>query len=352
MKRRFSLPTWSQFSRNAYHRRRRREEREVARRAHQSVLAEARRSRAARIHSAPEQILRAPSHFCLVDNTEAVIDYFEQVSVSTDRGHNVLLDFREVETLAPDAVVLLISQIRDRRLTHAMRVRVAKPAQPEAKRLWNDSGIREHVRLAEADDEEWPEPRGRIITKRRFRAEPEDAAFLKDFAEQRLAPSFDVWPGVQTILLECMTNTFNHAEGARREQRNVTHEPWWAGVYCDKAHQVAKFTFLDNGIGILESIKLKRMQEVFRWAGFIDNAEALKQVFSGQVPSTTGLHYRGEGLPTIREVLITDGEVDRVVVVANDVRVDLGADTYQVLQMPFRGTMVYWEKKGTWQPGF
>ena len=352
MKRFFSQPDWAELSRKAYHRRRRRDRRAVAQYAHQSVLAEARRSRAARIHNAPEHILKAPAVFCLVENTSAVIEYFEEVGVTTDRGHNVLLDFRDVNVLAPDAVVLLISRIRDRRSTHGMRVRVAKPSQPDAKRLWNDSGIREHVRLAEGDEEEWPEPRGRIITKRRFRAEPEDAAFLKDFAEQRLASSSDVWPGVQTILLECMTNTFNHAEGARREQKNVAHEPWWAGVYCDKAHEIAKFTFLDNGIGILESIRLKRVQEAFRWAGFINNAEALKMVFAGEVPSTTGLHYRGEGLPTIREVLASDSEVDRVIVVTNDVRADLGEGSYEMLQTPFRGTMVYWEKKGTWQPKF
>jgi hypothetical protein len=290
--------------------------------------------------------------FCLVENTKELIAFIDRIGAVTQSVSNVVLDFRDVEVLGPDAVVLLISRIRDRSLTHGMRVRVIKPSHATPKRLWNDSGIREHIKLAEGDEEEWPQPRGRIITKRKYRAEPDDAEFLKSFAEQRLSPEMDAWPGVQTILLECMTNTFNHAEGARREQRTETHEPWWAGVYCDKDTSTARFTFLDNGIGILESIRLKGVHETLRRLGVVSNADAMRQLLAGKVPSTTGLRYRGEGLPSIQEILVEEGEVDRVVIIANDVRADLVTDQFEVLPKPFRGTMVYWEKKGTWQPGY
>ena len=278
--------------------------------------------------------------------------FFDTVSGVTESDKNVVLDFRDSSVVAPDGIVLLISRIRDRRLTHDMRIRVNAPSAPAPRRLWNDSGIREHVQLAQSDDEDWPEPRGRIITKRRYKAEPEDAVFLKNFAEQRLASKPNAWPGVQTILLECMTNTFNHAEGARVEQKTETHEPWWAGVYCDKENEVARFTFLDNGIGILESVRLKWAQEVLRRMGIVSNTEAMRQLLAGQVASTTGLPYRGEGLPSIREVLVAEQAVERIVIIANDVWVDIGSADYRLLPAPFPGTMVYWEKKGTWQAGF
>jgi hypothetical protein len=74
----------------------------------------------------------------------------------------------------------------------------------------------------------------------------------------------------------------------------------------------------------------------------LPNTKLLRQILGGQIESATGLAYRGKGLPRIRRFL-DDGKISRLVIVANDVYADVGADDFRVLQEPFKGTLVYWE---------
>jgi hypothetical protein len=183
-----------------------------------------------------------------------------------------------------------------------------------------------------------------------LKTEPEAALMLRRFAALHIEPEHDAdWLSVQTVLLECMTNTFNHSRGQSKLQRHESKEPWYAAVYCDEAAAAAKFSFLDHGVGILASIR-----ENPRWFEFLkmktrSAASVLKAVMEGEISSATGLSHRGEGLPEMRRIVVDDHELDRFVIITNRVVADVYAGTYHMMVEEFPGTFLYWEKQGKWR---
>ena len=100
--------------------------------------------------------------------------------------------------------------------------------------------------------------------------------------------------GVYTTLIECMNNTINHATMDEDDK-----EVWWATVYFDEERKIAFFNFLDNGVGILESLDLKWHNDLKLMTGLKNNADILREVLEGKIGSRIGLSYRGKGLPEI-----------------------------------------------------
>ena len=133
-----------------------------------------------------------------------------------------------------------------------------------------------------------------------------------------------------------MSNTRDHAS----ESRSRT-ETWWATVYCFPETGIACFTFVDCGVGIFNSVKLKPLKRFLRASGYTPNSDILKQMFHRKIESRTGLHYRGEGLPRIFDSMKRGG-ISNLVVVSNDAYANLATDSYQTLSGSFTGTVVYW----------
>ena len=65
-------------------------------------------------------------------------------------------------------------------------------------------------------------------------------------------------------------------------------------------------------------------------------------MLQGKVPSTTGLSYRGKGLPSIYRAQ-ERGHLKSLVIIANDVYANIAADDYHSLKENFPGTLIYWE---------
>jgi hypothetical protein len=153
-------------------------------------------------------------------------------------------------------------------------------------------------------------------------------------------------PGVQRILLELMQNTNNHASlGAHGEKH------WWLSVYHQRRQHRALFTFVDFGVGVFASLDSKG--KTSKWYGWrnvlydvfwrMDNAEVMNAILDGRLHETiTKQSFRGKGLPGIREVLTRNG-VSKLLIITNDVYADVGAGRFQLLKVPFEGTLVVWE---------
>jgi len=228
-------------------------------------------------------------------------------------------------------------------------MRASRPKNPEPRRIWNDSGLTDIFQST--DSEELPEPRGKIIMRSMVETNPEAALFLREFAQQYVTLENETeWLSIQTILLEGMANTVNHADGSSGEERHQSGEPWYAAVYCDEVTSSAKFTFLDTGVGILQSLRKKPPLRDRLLMSTTSSHGVLRKVLEGEITSSTGLKHRGEGLPEIRTIAAFDGEVDRLVIVTNDVFADVTATQFSTLPVDFHGTVIYWEKIGRWKP--
>lgn len=295
-----------------------------------------------------EVVVQAPENFSLIENAAAVLRYIELVMRRTREARKVRLDFRRVTHLTPDAAALLIAKSRERRLHEMTRVRVSKPMDEAARKIWNDSGLTEVFSSSETD--KLPDLRGKIIMKSQVKVDSEAALFLREFAEKYLRLEEDTdWLSIQTILLEAMANTVNHSEGAGRNQTRPSKEPWYAAVYCDEASSRVKFTFLDTGVGILESLRKKPPAREALLMKVNPSSSVLRKVMEGVLTSSTGLKHRGEGLPEIRTIALFEGQVDRLVIITNDVYADIVENQYSSLPVHFHGTVLYWEKIGRWK---
>jgi len=152
--------------------------------------------------------------------------------------------------------------------------------------------------------------------------------------------------GLQRVLLELMHNTNNHAVISKKGEKY-----WWLSVNHDKENKKVSFIFLDYGVGIFESLKNK--PDDGKWGklgAFIsnlikkdDNADLLQRLLEGEVHMTvTGKHYRGKGLPGIREAMIKK-HISNLHVVSNNVFSDVSNNVYTNLNNEFSGTFVSWE---------
>jgi hypothetical protein len=66
---------------------------------------------------------------------------------------------------------------------------------------------------------------------------------------------------------------------------------------------------------------------------------------SGQVASRTKLHYRGKGLPSMRQ-LQDDGQIQQLTIMANDVYLEVPSGNSERLETEMTGTFLFWELHG------
>lgn len=148
-----------------------------------------------------------------------------------------------------------------------------------------------------------PPPRARWTSARERRVVTEKAAVLVDFAESQVPMERAQRNAIWQNLVECMTNTHNHAKGVEAARNLDNHirnrknqEEWIAGVMCDNG--IAHFAFVDQGVGICASVgaqsRLRRLGQTLMGYG---PQNIVKEAFEGKLESSTKSKGRGLGLP-------------------------------------------------------
>src|ERR1017187_8628834 len=92
-----------------------------------------------------------------------------------------------------------------------------------------------------------------------------------------------------------------------------------------------------------KSVKLYKLVGVGR-------EQIMRMLLAGKIPSSTGLGYRGKGLPSISDSMRDKHAVSRLVIIRNDVYVDVGTDRFDLLPRHLKGLLLYWEVPyGNWR---
>jgi hypothetical protein len=102
---------------------------------------------------------------------------------------------------------------------------------------------------------------------------------------------------------------------------------------------------VDRGVGIFRSVPIRGLKKVAVNLKVKSNASILREILYGQIQSSTGLPYRGKGLPSMLATLRRKG-IRRLTIVTNDAFADVENDTFRSLHHQFKGTFVYWEFYG------
>jgi hypothetical protein len=240
-----------------------------------------------------------------------------------------------VTKLTPDAIALLTASIKNLS-KRGIRVRGNYPTEPSANEAIRQSGFDDYF-----SDKPYKSERGQLVCEDRFdvdskRAEARLAKQLIDFASN--GPS--VPPRLKCVyghLVDCMTNTHEHAAADPGTER------WWASVFIDKERGCDCFTFIDLGVGIFQSIELTRRLKVLTMFSLLTRPDIIRKILRKEIPSSTGLSYRGRGLPSIYESLTVSHSISRLIIATDNVFGDVGNDRYVSLPQPLKGLLLYWE---------
>jgi len=125
---------------------------------------------------------------------------------------------------------------------------------------------------------------------------------------------------------------------------------WHLGVSHIEEENTVKFSFVDNGIGIIkkyyENNSWKQVKDHFK-----SNAKILENAYKKGIESQTGLPWRGEGLPTIFE-LYDDNIITNLVVITNNVYLDFDKNRVEEINVPFSGTYYFWKINKSCKPAY
>ena len=273
----------------------------------------------------------APARFSMVENPEEMSRFLKRLSRENDRRHHVFVDLSGISTLTSDGIAVLLARVKRGR--SGVTTGGNWPNDPKLKSMLTQSGFAQHVVAPGVDTSG---DHGEIVKRSSYKVMPDMAQSLIACVTRGLTGRKQRRQPVQSALLECMSNTHDHAAPASER------EGWWATAYYDENERKAFFTFVDLGVGIFRSRRVTLLQTVLKHLGAMRNVVLMEDILKGNVPSRTGFPFRGKGLPWIYK-LSQMGHLRNLIVVSNDVFADVARDKYRSLDPPFGGTLLYWE---------
>ena len=286
-------------------------------------------------HDKDYEVLRAPDNFSFVENTVEMLTYFENIQRHINRRKPVFINLKEITNLTNDAIVLLLAFINNPKITKNVRIGGNYPKDIVLKKIFQESGVF-------GTNGKPNEPKNYILTRQNKKAEGGIANELIKRATKIVFGQEARCPGVYRALMESMANTCYHAK-----PKQIGHETWWLTVYHDKVENKVSFAFIDLGVGIFKSSKMKGLiASLTSFFGITDNRDVLKEIISGNKLSSTKIPYRGKGLPNIYKGLERN-YYSNLKIISNDVKADLTINSYEKLSKEFNGTFLYWELNET-----
>lgn len=280
--------------------------------------------------------LVAPNQFSFVENHEEVLEYMAKAKELLGRGIQVNFDLSQIDSLTPDAIALLIANVRNRGFYRGVGIRGRDPHRQELRQMFEESGFYDHVvsKVPRKRD-----PKNLLLHRvTNYRTEPSIAKKVCQTAAKHTFGIEQQYPPLYDILVECMTNTNNHAN----PQQKGVHD-WWLFHYCPNNSKVSFFAFIDLGVGIFKSFPARSY--VNRFASFLAgkrNVDLVDDLLQGKITSRTGLGIRGKGFPTIYEHT-KEPLVRNFVLITNDVYANISSGAYKQMKNEFEGTFLYWE---------
>lgn len=276
-----------------------------------------------------------PEDFSFITNRDKVLKFIRDVKIEGKKGYNEIeFDFSDVTNISNGAITTLLSVtgwLKDQKIT----VIGNYPKNKVARMFLERSGFLDYFvgarRIKKTNNAilcrgvDHADP---VITSREIRK-----AMGTVFGEERKNQK------LQGMLIELMANTVNHAYDK--------HQKGWYFSLDHLPHEKkVKFCFVDNGDGILETIRVKFGHKILPGIVGLSNGEILENAFKGVYGSRTKLSYRGRGLPVIKRNF--DREyIKSLKVISNNVFIDFETGEAQAIKYPFSGTFYFWELDDT-----
>jgi hypothetical protein len=290
--------------------------------------------------------ISAPEHFSFIDAPEKTIKFLNKLENLYLNKKSVFVDLLNIKSLDHSAVTVLISvmfSFKSRNIPFDGNF----PLDDSLSKKLVDSGFFRYINRPIGNKIEYTIGKeNQIFARANKEVNSELGLIVMEEATTTIWGEKKTCKGLQRTLLELMQNTNNHAD---IQEKGAKH--WWLSVNHDKKNKKVSFYFVDYGVGIFESLKSKPTEN--KWFGWLDklnnllkyggNDEIFKLLLDGEMHLTvTGQHFRGKGLPGIKEVLMRN-QISNLKIVSNNVFTDVSKEKYMKLSNEFCGTFVTWE---------
>lgn len=277
--------------------------------------------------------VKVPTIFNLqYENVNKVLEFISVIkSIARSRKHGLFVDLENVSEIGEGAIGMLMTVI-DEFSDNNIPVAGNQPKDAFASDILERSGFFSYVQGVKVKD-------GNRITKNtifRVGTVNKSQLFLPKIVHEAMETVWGIKGRNQllyTVAFEMVRNACDHAFKRQKETK------WYMVVTHLEAENIVKFSFVDNGKGILKTLNDGRLAQ-FRHI-FTDNADVLTTAFKNGIKSRTGLSWRGKGLPTIYENF-EENYIKNLIVISNDVYLDFERGIFAKLSTPFSGTYYYW----------
>lgn len=287
--------------------------------------------------------IEAPQCLSMIENAEGSLAFISELEKSLKQKEKVFVVLKNVEKIASGAIVVLLS-IMIQFKNKGVKFNGDKPKNAVARQNLENSGFFENLYLNEGDVYS-------IKGSSAIFTHADKVVDSKLSNELIHKVSELIWgqpyrcTGVQQVYIELMQNTNNHAS-----LHGPNEHHWYTTVTYNKEKNKASFSFIDYGVGIIQSInkneKGKFWKDLSRIINILkpkNDGDFLRLLLDGSVHKTaTGKYYRGKGLPGVFKAF-KDNKISNLVIITNNAFADCSKESYKTLSNKLEGTYIYWE---------
>lgn len=282
------------------------------------------------------QRFTVPETFSIHMNREDTLKFISKIKrlLHKTKKQNIFISFSKCCHLTNEAIALLISAIGDLKVKK-IKVSGNYPRDKRTKNRLEQSGFFNFV-----DGLVQPENRvseNTIVTQGIHTVDSEAVAPLVLKAMKTVFGERSRNPKVQGLLVELMANSVNHAF----KNRSSSYSKWYLSIYTDEKRNKVSFTFIDNGQGIIKTLKRKFIEIITTFTSNTSN-EVLKAAFEGRFGSQTLDKNRGRGLPNIKKCF-SENYISNLIVISNDICFEFKTEKGEKLKTAFDGTFYHWD---------
>lgn len=278
-------------------------------------------------------VLKIPENFSLIDNANELLDRIELGRYVAKKRLPIHIQIEHVKRLTPEAIALLIAVISEGDF-NKIDITGGVPDDELIRDMFIKSGFFNYVKSNIGNI-----PNINLLLHQRSNKQV-NTAIAKEVCKKGLIHTFgndDIFEPLYDILIECMSNTHNHADPTKDGVYD-----WWLYTYFDTSTKITFYSFFDLGIGIFESISVKDYKEVMRKLGISKNIQLVNDLYAGKIKSRTLLPERGKGLPQIYSYAVHPN-IKNLTLITNNVFSNMSSNRSFELAQNFSGTFYYWE---------
>lgn len=283
---------------------------------------------------------KAPDNFDLINNTEELLGYFNEVGELLESKKKVFFNLESISSLSSDALVLYAAYFNEAKLNYNTNLLGNHPKSNILKEKFYKSGFYSFVRSFNENKDLGNTFHRQTLTK--VSTSIAKKATLQGM--EKLDPKFrnpELIEDIYNTLIEAMSNTFSHANLDKNEKLK-----WWLLSYYNEESETISYTFLDLGVGIFNSLPVANYFRLKRYLGISENKDIIPDLLSGKIGSRMIIdnEIRGRGLLQMNSIA-KNKEFLKFYIISNDIKINLKNEEYSSLKNNLSGTLIYWEIK-------